>query len=95
VRGAARTRIAHSPAEQFRTALAGLSVDFFAAPLLCDDDLLAVPLPEEPGYEWVWRQRTSAGWTLRTDLAEPDARVPARPVLREGWLTLRPDQASG
>jgi hypothetical protein len=74
----------------YRQALDSMAVAFLTAPLLADGDLVAVPLPNEPGYSWSWQEQTREGWTERTSLPQPDARIPERPVLREGWLTLRP-----
>ncbi|HXA59687.1 MAG TPA: hypothetical protein VNW94_11045, partial [Streptosporangiaceae bacterium] len=85
------TRSLRIPAEMFRTALEGMAVSFFTAPLLTGADRIAVPLPNEPGYAWSWQERLPAGWTETTDLPQPDQRIPEMPTLREGWLTLRPE----
>jgi hypothetical protein len=88
--GVLPTRTLQIPADMYRQALDSMAVAFLTAPLLADGDLVAVPLPNEPGYSWSWQEQTREGWTERTSLPQPDARIPERPVLREGWLTLRP-----
>lgn len=88
--GVLPTRTLQIPAAMYRPALEGMAVSFLTAPLLTDGDRVAVPLPAEPGYAWSWQERDRSQWIERTDLPQPDARIPGQPTLREGWLTLRP-----
>ncbi|RCG31572.1 hypothetical protein DQ384_08340 [Sphaerisporangium album] len=80
------------PPDHYRAVLADLRPSFFAAPMLTDADRPgALPVPAEPGRSWTWRQLTPAGWTaVPVTEARPDSAFPARPTLREGWLTLDP-----
>ncbi|MFF0523446.1 hypothetical protein ACFYTC_32485 [Actinomadura nitritigenes] len=83
------------PVETYRSALGRMAVAFFTGPLLGDSDHVGVPLPNEPGYAWSWRERTRAGWSTLPDPPAPDQRVLAEPTLREGWLVLTPDPDGG
>ncbi|MEV4254345.1 hypothetical protein AB0J52_14430, partial [Spirillospora sp. NPDC049652] len=87
------------PPEHYAAALAGMEVDFRVAPLLGDlNGPVAVPVPEEAGYRWSWRQRGRTGWLPDREpaLPRPDAGFPAAPTVREGWLALRtaPEEGS-
>ncbi|MGI8331308.1 hypothetical protein ACRYCC_15185 [Actinomadura scrupuli] len=83
------------PAELFRDALRGMAVGFFTAPVLTDADHVALPLPNEPGFTWSWQEATRTGWLEQAEPPQPDARIPVRPTLREGWSTLRPAPEQG
>jgi hypothetical protein len=86
------------PPEQYREVMANLHPAHFVAPVLTDGDRLAVPVPAEPGHAWSWRAREPdpAGWTESAiDDPRPDPGLPVTPILREGWLTLRPVPATG
>ncbi|MCO6003553.1 hypothetical protein NE236_00990 [Actinoallomurus purpureus] len=81
------------PPEQYRDAMAALRPAYFVAPILTDGDHLAVPVPDEPGHEWIWRAREPdpAGWIeTPIDDPRPDAGFPVAPALREGYLIPRP-----
>jgi hypothetical protein len=80
------------PPEQYRPAMDGMRVTFLTAPVLTGGDTVALPVPGEAGHGWEWRTRGPTGWTdVPVVDAPPDATFPDRPVLREGWLTLVPD----
>ncbi|MEM9219955.1 MAG: hypothetical protein AAGD25_37215, partial [Cyanobacteria bacterium P01_F01_bin.150] len=60
------------PKEQFAEALKAIEITFLTAPLLLDRgpldqeqhrvEQLAIPVPQEPGYEWSWLEREADGW---------------------------------
>ncbi|MFD1546272.1 hypothetical protein [Nonomuraea guangzhouensis] len=75
--------------EHYQDAMANLEAGFLTAPLLTDDDSVAVPLPAEPGSVWSWREHDPAGWVETAHPPQPAERFPAGLTFREGWLALR------
>ncbi|MEW9552239.1 hypothetical protein [Nonomuraea sp. NPDC050783] len=85
-------KTAQIPSAHYRAAMTGLRVAFFTAPVLTDDDAPSMPLPDEAGQVWVWREQDpTSAWTDTTvPAARADAAFPAAATLREGWLTRTP-----
>ncbi|GIH15132.1 hypothetical protein Raf01_33040 [Rugosimonospora africana] len=50
------------PTEQYADALGRIEVTFVAGPLLAPGAVLDLPLPDEPGADWSWVERTTGGW---------------------------------
>ncbi|MBK8935744.1 MAG: hypothetical protein IPM76_26160 [Chloroflexi bacterium] len=78
------------PPDQYLAALRSLRVQFLAAPILMPAGQTALPLPEEPGYEWTWVQ-----WNGRhlPTMPSPTAAAthngqPAKNPASTGWLTI-------
>ena len=78
------------PPDQYLAGLRSLRVQFLAAPILMPAGQTALPLPEEPGYEWTWVQ-----WNGRhlPTMPSPTAAAthngqPAKNPASTGWLTV-------
>ncbi|WP_214105155.1 hypothetical protein [Acrocarpospora catenulata] len=79
------------PAQYHAESVSALESDFFTAPVLAAQGDFGLPLPDEPGFAWSWRERTGADWAqLDTAPTALDAQFPPELSLREGWLALRP-----
>jgi hypothetical protein len=81
------------PPAQYQPALDGMTLAFFAAPVLTDGDRLDLPVPSVPGHHWAWQEVGLPDADL--DDARPGTAFPDPPVLREGWLALVPGPDEG
>ncbi len=79
------------PPDQYADLLEHLEVSFLAAPLLTDRDGMNLPLPDEAGYGWTWREGREGAWK---DINPPASQVAfaAPQVIREVWLKLKPEE---
>jgi hypothetical protein len=94
VSGILPTKSIEIPADQYAEALRKLEVSFLAAPILTGPGKLAVPLPDEPGYQWSWLAREKGRWqeTGDIDKVDPKAHFSGQSQIVEGWLKLRMDK---
>ncbi|XOF33788.1 MAG: hypothetical protein ACL93V_00355 [Candidatus Electrothrix sp. YB6] len=84
------------PPEQYADALQSIEVTFLTAPVLTRSGGIELPLPEEPGYAWVWVEKDGDDWqeqgvdqySLSADFSRPQE-------VREGWLKLVPQKDTG
>lgn len=50
------------PENQYKPALRKMSISFFTRPLLMPNNKVAIPLLNEPDYDWSWLVRTKDKW---------------------------------
>ncbi len=50
------------PDDQFKPSLKKMSMTFFTRPLLIPEGKVAIPLPDEPGYNWSWLVKSENKW---------------------------------
>ncbi|MEI9995228.1 MAG: hypothetical protein WDM91_11590 [Rhizomicrobium sp.] len=84
------------PPDQYSSAMSKLAATFFTAPVLSPASGLAVPLPQENGYDWSWiAPGASAPISLSPDAVTENAVFGYSPqTVLEGWLDLTPDPAT-
>lgn len=81
------------PADQYAEALRAIEVTFLSAPILTRVTSLQLPLPDEPGFKWLWVARENGAWAETADIQPPPTEVTFdRLALREGWLKLHPQE---
>ncbi|MDF2627836.1 MAG: hypothetical protein K0R39_1667 [Symbiobacteriaceae bacterium] len=86
------------PADQYHDALSTLEMSFLTTPVLSGAGGLALPIPDEPGYQFSWVEETKAEsggteWSVTPDIATSTgqavwAYTPQQ--LTEGWLRMNP-----
>lgn len=92
------------PLEQYADTLKHLAVTFLAAPILTnqnkagssppDENIINVPVPAEPGYDWTWLENQGDTWLEKNiHLPNPREEFSAPQEIREGWLELTPAAA--
>ena len=81
------------PEEQFSQAMKSIAATFLSAPILTAAEKLALPLPNESGYEWTWLEKSGDDWreVAHKEIAQvsPEATFATPQVIREGWLRLQ------
>lgn len=86
------------PPDQVNGALSTLDLSFFTAPVLRGDGGLALPIPQEAGFQTAWVEQVrlegeARAWSVTPEIEQPAGRAiwpytPQRIV--EGWLRLNP-----
>lgn len=95
----------HIPKEQYTPALKNMHITFLTAPVLTDKEQLALPLPKEMGYEWLWLAKERFTWVevaqngiVRKDNALVTFTNGAdlwQHLLQKGWITEIDDNRAG
>jgi hypothetical protein len=79
------------PPDQIADALRAIEVTFLTAPVLTELGKIELPVPDEPGYEWVWLNKENGVWAdeVKIQLVRSQATFATKQVIHEGWLKLR------
>ncbi|MEM9685856.1 MAG: hypothetical protein AAF934_02925, partial [Bacteroidota bacterium] len=87
------------PKEDYTDALKKINITFLSAPVLSAVDQIALPLPNELGYEWAWLAKDRYSWTetantgiLRKDTllnTFTDGEALWTELLDKGWILER------
>ena len=85
------------PRAQYTEALANINLTFLSAPILTGANQVALPLPNEVGYEWSWLARQRFNWreVARSGVIQRDTVLLAfengtgiwQELLAKGWIT--------
>jgi hypothetical protein len=82
------------PPHQYASAMLGFEVTFLQAPVLAgsstaEEETIALPVTDPPGYFWSWIERHSDDW-ISSDIQTADLFRPfsGATEIREGWLKL-------
>lgn len=79
------------PSDQYAQTMQNLEMTFFTMPVLSEADGLAIPLPQESGYSWVWINPGNTLVPLKANAVNENAAYGYSPqTLLEGWLALIP-----
>jgi len=62
VSGILPTKIIDIPPDQYSKALSAINISFLTSPVLSPAGTIALPLPNEPGYEWSWLSMLGDKW---------------------------------
>lgn len=86
------------PPDQVNGALSTLDLSFFTAPVLRGDGGLALPIPQEPGFQTSWVEQVRLdddvrAWSVTPEIDQPAGRAVwsyTPQQITEGWLRLNP-----
>ncbi|MEE8059518.1 MAG: hypothetical protein V3T17_17035 [Pseudomonadales bacterium] len=85
------------PKDQYTRALKNINITFLSAPILTGVDQIALPLPNEMGYEWSWLAKDRFNWVevARSGIIRKDTVIKTfengteiwQALLAKGWIT--------
>ncbi len=78
------------PAENYNSALQAIEVNFLSTPILCNQEEIAIPLSQEPGYTWSWLSKVGEDWSEKETIQPVNFKASFSKLQQayEGWLQL-------